>query len=131
MIFLKPQDSLFLILIAVIISIPVALLFIVFRKRKKIARTIVSIIVSSYIVFVAIYPTILSNLHANRYDKLEEYLQNTYPNEEFIIYSRNYDDAIQLGDYDVSNKSTPKIGVTYRVTKDGEIFQLDSKWYSK
>jgi len=130
-IFLKPQDSLFLILIAVIISIPVALLFIVFRKRKKIARTIVSIIVSSYIVFVAIYPTILSNLHANRYDKLEEYLQNTYPNEEFIIYSRNYDDAIQLGDYDVSNKSTPKIGVTYRVTKDGEIFQLDSKWYSK
>ncbi|WP_312128548.1 hypothetical protein [Lysinibacillus capsici] len=128
---MKPQDSLFLILIAVIISIPVALLFIVFRKRKKIARTIVSIIVSSYIVFVAIYPTILSNLHANRYDKLEEYLQNTYPNEEFIIYSRNYDDAIQLGDYDVSNKSTPKIGVTYRVTKDGEIFQLDSKWYSK
>jgi len=130
-IFLKPQDSLFLILIAVIISIPVALLFIVFRKRKKIARTIVSIIVSSYIVFVAIYPTILSNLHANRYDELEKYLQNTYPNEEFIIYSRNYDDAIQLGDYDVSNKSTPKIGVTYRVTKDGEIFQLDSKWYSK
>ncbi|MED4699469.1 hypothetical protein P9436_10425 [Lysinibacillus capsici] len=131
MIFLKPQDSLFLILIAVIISIPVALLFIVFRKRKKIARIIVSIIVSSYIVFVAIYPTILSNLHAKRYDELEEYLQNTYPNEEFIIYSRNYDDAIQLGDYDVSNKSTPKIGVTYRVTKDGEIFQLDSKWYSK
>ncbi|EFI68895.1 hypothetical protein JIN86_18130 [Lysinibacillus sp. HST-98] len=128
---MKPQDSLFLILIAVIISIPVALLFIVFRKRKKIARIIVSIIVSSYIVFVAIYPTILSNLHAKRYDELEEYLQNTYPNEEFIIYSRNYDDAIQLGDYDVSNKSTPKIGVTYRVTKDGEIFQLDSKWYSK
>lgn len=90
-----------------------------------------SLIVSSYIVFVAIYPTILSNLHAKRYDELEEYLQNTYPNEEFIIYSRNYDDAIQLGDYDVSNKSTPKIGVTYRVTKDGEIFQLDSKWYSK
>lgn len=128
---MKPQDSLFLILIAVIILIPVALLFIVFRKRKKIARIIVSIIVSSYIVFVAIYPTILSNLHAKRYDELEEYLQNTYPNEEFIIYSRNYDDAIQLGDYDVSNKSTPKIGVTYRVTKDGEIFQLDSKWYSK
>ncbi|MFJ7183787.1 hypothetical protein [Lysinibacillus xylanilyticus] len=126
---MKPQDSLFLIGIAVIISIAVAILFIVFRKRKKIARIIVSIIVSSYIVFVAIYPTILSNIHAKRYDELEEYLKNTYPNEEFYIESRNYDDVIQLGDFDVSNKSTPNKGVTYRVTKDGEIFQLDSSWH--
>lgn len=129
MIFLKPEDSLFLIGIAVIISIAVVLLLIIFRKRKKIARIIVSIIVSSYIVFVVIYPTILSNIHAKRYDELEEYLQNTYPNEEFYIHTRNYDKAIQLGDYDVSNKSTPNRGVTYRVTKDGEIFQLDSSWH--
>ncbi|MEB2302428.1 hypothetical protein LAV72_22745 [Lysinibacillus xylanilyticus] len=126
---MKPADSLFLIGIAVIISIAVVLLFIIFRKRKKIARIIVSIIVSSYIVFVAIYPTILSNIHAKRYDELEEYLQNTYPNEEFYIHTRNYDDAIQLGAYEVSNKSTPNRGVTYHVTKDGEIFRLDSKWY--
>ena len=131
MIFLKPQDSLFLIGIAVIILIAVALLFIVFRKRKKIARIIVSIIVSSYIVFVAIYPTILSNIHAKRYDELEEYLQNTYPNEEFYIDTRDYDEALQLGNYNVSNKSTPKRGVTYHVTKDGEIIQLEGSWYRK
>lgn len=125
---MKPEDLIFLIGISVIISIAVVIIFIIFRKRKKIARIIVSIIVSSYIVFFAIYPTIRSNIHAKLYDELEEYLQNTYPTEEFYIESRNYDDVIQLGDFDVSNKSIPDRGVTYRVKKDGEIIQLDGSW---
>jgi len=127
-IFLKPEDLIFLIGIAVIISIAVVIILVIFRKKRKIAWVIVSIIVSSYIVFSAIYPTIRSNIHAQLYDELEEYLQNTYPTEEFHIESRNYDDVIQLGDFDVSNKSTPNRGVTYRVKKDGEIIQLDGSW---
>jgi len=125
---LKPEDLIFLIGIGVIISIAVVIILIIFRNRKKIARIIVSIIVSSYIVFFTIYPTIRSNIHAQLYDELEEYLQNTYPTEEFYIESRNYEDAIQLGDFDVSNKSTPNRGVTYRVKKDGEIIQLEGSW---
>lgn len=111
-----------------IISIAAIIILIILRNRKKIARIIVSIIVSSYIVFFAIYPTIRSNIHAQLYDELEEYLQNTYPTEEFCIESRNYDDVIQLGDFDVSKKSTPNRGVTYRVKKNGEIIQLDGSW---
>lgn len=125
---MKPGDLIFLIGIAVIISIAAIIILIILRNRKKIARIIVSIIVSSYIVFFAIYPTIRSNIHAQLYDELEEYLQNTYPTEEFCIESRNYDDVIQLGDFDVSKKSTPNRGVTYRVKKDGEIIQLDGSW---
>ncbi len=125
---MKPGDLIFLIGIAVIISIAAIIILIILRNRKKIARIIVSIIVSSYIVFFAIYPTIRSNIHAQLYDELEEYLQNTYPTEEFYIESRNYDDVIQLGDFDVIKKSTPNRGVTYRVKKDGEIIQLDGSW---
>ncbi|WP_445477418.1 hypothetical protein ACULLL_12885 [Lysinibacillus irui] len=125
---MKPGDLIFLICIAVIISIAAIIILIILRNRKKIARIIVSIIVSSYIVFFAIYPTIRSNIHAQLYDELEEYLQNTYPTEEFCIESRNYDDVIQLGDFDVSKKSTPNRGVTYRVKKNGEIIQLDGSW---
>ncbi|MFJ7666432.1 hypothetical protein ACIQXI_04950 [Lysinibacillus sp. NPDC097195] len=125
---MKPDDLIFLIGIAVIILIAVVILLIILRKRKKIARIIVSLIVSSYIVFFAIYPTIRSNIHAKLYDELEQYLQNTYPTEEFYIESRNYEDVIQLGDFDVSNKSTPNRGVTYRVKKDGEIIQLEGSW---
>lgn len=125
---MKPGDLIFLIGIAVIISIAAIIILIILRNRKKIARIIVSIIVSSYIVFFAIYPTIRSNIHAQLYDELEEYLQNTYPTEEFCIESRNYDDVIQLGNFDVSKKSTPNRGVTYRVKKDGEIIQLDGSW---
>lgn len=125
---MKPGDLIFLIGIAVIISIAVIIILIILRNRKKIARIIVNIIVSSYIVFFAIYPTIRSNIHAQLYDELEEYLQNTYPTEEFYIESRNYADVIQLGDFDVSKKSTPNRGVTYRVKKDGEIIQLDGSW---
>jgi len=125
---LKPEDLIFLIGIAAIISIAVVIILIIFQKRKKIARIIVSIIVSSYIVFFAIYPTIQSNIHAQLYDELEEYLQNKHPTEEFYIESRNYEDVIQLGDFDVSNKSTPNRGVTYRVKKDGEIIQLEGSW---
>ena len=125
---MKPGDLIFLIGIAVIISIAAIIILIILRNRKKIARIIVSIIVSSYIVFFAIYPTIRSNIHAQLYDELEEYLQNTYPTEEFCIESRNYDDVIQLGDFDVSKKSTPNRGVTYRVKKNGEIIQLDGSW---
>ena len=124
---MKPGDLIFLIGIAVIISIAAIIILIILRNRKKIARIIVSIIVSSYIVFFAIYPTIRSNIHAQLYDELEEYLQNTYPTEEFCIESR-YDDVIQLGDFDVSKKSTPNRGVTYRVKKNGEIIQLDGSW---
>lgn len=126
---MKPGDLIFLIGIAVIISIAVIIILIILRNRKKIARIIVSIIVSSYIVFFATYPTIRSNIHAQLYDELEEYLQNTYPTEEFYIESRNYEDVIQLGDFDVSKKSTPNRGVTYRVKKDGEIIQLDGSWH--
>lgn len=125
---MKPGDLIFLIGIAVIISIAVIIILIILRNRKKIARIIVNIIVSSYIVFFAIYPTIRSNIHAQLYDELEEYLQNTYPTEEFYIESRNYADVIQLGDFDVSKKSSPNRGVTYRVKKDGEIIQLDGSW---
>lgn len=125
---MKPGDLIFLIGIAVIISIAVIIILIILRNRKKIARINVNIIVSSYIFFFAIYPTIRSNIHAQLYDELEEYLQNTYPTEEFYIESRNYADVIQLGDFDVSKKSSPNRGVTYRVKKDGEIIQLDGSW---
>lgn len=64
-------------------------------------------------------------MHAKRYDELEEYLQNTYPTEAFNIESRDYNNAIQFGDFDVSNKDTPNKVVVYRVKKRGEIIQLD------
>ena len=128
---MHPGDLLFLIGIAIIVLIAVVITLIIFRKRRKMARIIVSIIVGSYIVFFAIYPTIRSNIHAQRYDELEEYLQNTYPTEEFYIESRDYDNVIQLGDFYVSNKSTPNRGVVYRVKKGGEIIQLEGSWQKK
>jgi len=56
---------------------------------------------------------------------LVEYLQKTYPTEEFIIESRDYKNFIQLGDFEVRKKSAPNRWVTYRVKKDGEIIQID------
>lgn len=92
------------------------------------ARIIAFIIIGSYIIFFTIYPTIRSNIHAQRYDELEEYLKNTYPNEEFHIEYRDYKYVIQLGDFDVSNRSTPNRGVTYRVKTGGEIIQMNGSW---
>jgi len=64
-------------------------------------------------------------MHTQRYDVLEEYLQNTYPTEEFNIESRDYNKVIQFGDFDVTNKNTQNKGVTYRVKKGGEIILLE------
>ena len=126
--FLKPADLLFLIGMAIIILIVVTIALIIFRKRKKSARIIVGVIVGGYVIFFAMYPSIRSYMHAQRYDELEEYLQNIYPTEEFNIESRDYNNVIQFGDFEVSNKNTPNKGVTYRVKKGGEIIQLDGSW---
>lgn len=126
--FLKPADLLFLISLAIILFIVVAIILIIFRKRKKASQMIVGVIVGGYVIFFALYPSIRSYMHAQRYDELEEYLQNTYSTEEFNIESRDYDNVIQFGDFDVSNKNTPNRGVTYRVKKGGEIIQLDGSW---
>jgi hypothetical protein len=122
---LKPVDLFFLIGIAMFVLILAIIILTIFRKRKKVARIIISIMVISYFIFFAIYPSIRSSMHAKRYDELEEYLQNTYPTEAFNIESRDYNNAIQFGDFDVSNKDTPNKVVVYRVKKRGEIIQLD------
>lgn len=125
---MKPVDFLFLITVATILFIVVAVTLIILRKRKKASRIFVVIILVGYGIFFALYPSIRSTMHAQRYDQLEQYLQNTYPNEQFTIEFREYKKVIQFGDFDVSNKNTPNKGVTYRVKKGGEIIQLDSSW---
>ncbi|MER2107118.1 MAG: hypothetical protein ABS949_09275 [Solibacillus sp.] len=125
---MKPEDLIFVIGVALIVLIVILVTTLIFRKRKKVARIIVSSIVIGYIVFFTFYPTIRSEIHAQRYDQLVEYLQRTYPNEEFEVRSRNYDEVIQLGDFQVNNTSTPNRGVTYRVEKNGDIFQLSGSW---
>lgn len=127
---MKPVDLFFLIGIAIILLVLVIIIFIIFRKRKKVARIIVSLMVIGYFIFFAIYPSIRAYMHAQRYDELEAYLQNTYPTEEFNIESRDYNTVIQFGDFDVSNKKTPNKGVTYRVKQDGEIILLEGSWQS-
>lgn len=125
---MKPEDFIFLIGVAIMALIVALLNTYIFRKRKKIARIISGLMVLGYISFFALYPTIRSDIHAQRYDQLVEHLQQTYPNEEFEVHSRNYDEVIQLGDFDVNNKSTPNKGVTYRVEKNGDILPLGGSW---
>ena len=126
--FLHPVDLLFLIGIAIFVLILAIIILIIFRKRKKVARIIISIMVISYFIFFAIYPSIRTSMHAQRHDELAEYLHNTYPTEKFYIESRDYTTVIQFGDFYVSNKDTPNKGVVYRVKKGGKIIQLDGTW---
>lgn len=125
---MSPSEIIYFSLIGVPVVAAIVLIWFIFRKRKKTAVIFTSVIVIGFASYYAYYPTLKTNTHAKRYEQVVQYLAEKYPNRMFTIVPKQYEVGNTVGDFHVNDRETPKIGVTLRVDKEGQVTQTN--WWS-
>ncbi|WP_153732769.1 hypothetical protein [Sporosarcina obsidiansis] len=120
---MNPGELIMYLLIGMALAVVILLNWLILRKRKKLAITLTGLLVIGYVGSYLYYPTLKTNTHANRYEQVIEYLSETYPNREFQISPKHYENGISVGEFDVNDRNTPTMGVTLRVDKKGQVTQ--------
>lgn len=123
---MKPVENIYFILAALVLIFVIVLVFLAFRKRRGPALIIASILVLAYVSFYIYYPYFKKNIHADRYEKLTEYLAVEYPDREFMIVPEKYEEGIFVGHFMVNEESSPELGVELKVDRKGRVHQTSS-----
>lgn len=127
---MHPRENIYFILIGVILLVVIILIWLIFRSRKKWAIAFSSMLVIGFVGYYLSFPTIKVNTHAERYEQVNDYLAENYPNKKFTILPKYYEEGYTVGQFDVNKMETPTIGVTLRVDKKGEVTQVGT-WSNK
>ncbi|ANU11950.1 hypothetical protein BBH88_17670 [Planococcus antarcticus DSM 14505] len=101
----------------------VAVAWIIFKKRKKWAIALTSVLVVGYIGYYAYYPYLKVSIHAEKYEQVSEYLVTTYPDRKFMVIPEQYEEGDTVGYFDVNDEETPDMGVSLHVDKNGQVQQ--------
>jgi hypothetical protein len=101
--------------------------WLIFRKRKKWAIALTSVLVIGYIGYYVYYPSLKVNTHAERYEQVIDYLAKNYPNKQFNIFPKHYEEGYRVGEFTVNDVESPTIGVTLHVGEEGQVTQI-STW---
>ncbi|MCG7345472.1 hypothetical protein MHZ92_15145 [Sporosarcina sp. ACRSL] len=120
---MKPGELIYFLLIGVIVLAVILVIWLVLRKRKKWAVVLSSVLVIGYAGYFFYYPTLQVNTHAERYEQVVNYLAENYPDKEFTISPKDYEEGYTVGTFQVNNIETPMIGVILRVDKEGQVTQ--------
>lgn len=83
-----------------------------------------SILVIGYIGYLLYYPTLKTNTHTEAYETVGEYLGKSYPDKEFTITPKHYEEGFTVGDFRVNDIKTPRVGVILRVGKKSKVTQI-------
>ncbi|MDV6377881.1 hypothetical protein ORD22_06345 [Sporosarcina sp. GW1-11] len=121
---MNPGEAIYFFLLAVAVVVVILLLWLICRKRKKLAIVLTSLLVISYIGYYLYYPTLKINTHAERYGQLIDYLVENYPDKKLTISPEHYENGHSVGQFDVNDVETPTIGVTFDVSKEGQVKQI-------
>lgn len=117
-------------MIAFILLIIILIIAILFRKRNKGLFIIIILLIIGYISYIAYYPTLKTKTHSERYNQLEFYLNQTYPNQQFSVTPEHYEPGYTVGQFRVHALETPQIGVNLSINKNGKVTQV-STWTNK
>lgn len=124
MVSLNPAENIYFFLLGIGVLFSTIVICFLFRKRKKIAVSISIAFVLGFAGYYMYYPTIKVNTHAERYQQIQAYLEETYPDKQFAISPQHYEPGYTVGDFVINDMKTPSMGVTLRVKKDGHISQI-------
>ena len=102
----------------------IIVILLIFRKRKKWAIALTSVVVIGYVGYYVYFPTLKVNTHSERYEKLIDYLGENYPDKEFTILPKNYEEGYTVGQFDVNDIENSRMGVTLHVDKGGKVTQI-------
>lgn len=123
---MNPGEVIYFFAIGFVVVMVSVVLWLIFRKRKRLAITLSSILVIGYIGYFLYYPTLKTNSHAEAYKTVSEYLEKSYPDKEFSITPKQYEVGHVVGDFQVHDIEKPKFGVVLRVGKDNQVTQIGS-----
>lgn len=126
---MSPSEIISFFLIGVAVFIVILFVWFTFRKRRKPAIALIAILVTGYIGYILYYPTLKIKTHAERYEQITDYLAENYPDKEFKISPKHYEEGYRVGEFNVNGIETPTIGVTFRVDDKARVTQISS-WSS-
>lgn len=104
----------------------IIVIWFIFRRRKKTAIVLSSVLVIGYVGYYTYYPTLKENTHAKRFEHVNSYLAEKYPNRTFMITPEHYEEGYMVGEFRVNDIETPMIGATLHVDKRGAVTQTGS-----
>lgn len=90
------------------VLVAIIIILFLFRKRKKIAIGISLAFVIGFVSYYMYYPTIKVNTHAERYQQIQAYLDETYPDKKFAISPQHYEPGYTVGDFQINDISLLK-----------------------
>lgn len=110
--------------IAFVVIVASIVLWFIFRKRRKLAITLTSLLVLGYIGGFLFYPTLKMNMHTKGYEIVIEFLEKNYPDKKFTVSPQHYEAGYTVGNFHVNDIETPKIGVTLFVGNENQVTQI-------
>lgn len=116
-------------LFGVLLLVIIAITWFVLRKRKKWTLVITAVLLIGYVGYYAYYPILKTSQHAEKYEKITEYLASNYPEREFTVEPDHFEAGVDVGTFNVNDKDTPDMGVTLHVDDEGQVLQI-SNWIS-
>ena len=120
---MSPGEYIYFYLIGITVLAVIIFIWLIFRKRKKWAIALTSVLVIGYAGYYVYYPTLKVNTHAERYEQVIDYLAENYPDKEYNILPKHYEEGYTVGKFDVNDVETPSMGVTFRVDEEGQVTQ--------
>ncbi|KAA0549548.1 hypothetical protein FZW96_06510 [Bacillus sp. BGMRC 2118] len=121
---MRPTEIIYFFLIGFSVLIVIMLIWLILRKRKKWGIVLSSVLVIWYVGYYLYYPTLKGNTHAERYEHIVDYLVKKYPDREFTIKPKHYEEGYTVGQFDVYDIETPTIGVTLSIDKKRQVSQI-------
>ncbi|MBM6617176.1 hypothetical protein [Bacillus suaedaesalsae] len=121
---MSPGENIYFFLIGVTVLIVIMFIWLIFRNRKKWGIVLTIVLVIGYVGYYVCYPTIKVNTHTKRYEQLIDYLTEKYPDKEFTILPKHYEEGHRVGQFDVNDIETPTIGVTFRIDEERQVTQI-------
>ena len=123
---MSPSEYLYFFLIGVTVFAVILFVWLIFRKRKKWAIALTSVLVMGYAGYYVYFPALKENTHTERYEKLMDYLAENYPDKAYTVLPKHYEEGYTVGKFEVNDSETPMMGVTFRVDEEGQVTQNGS-----
>lgn len=121
---MSPGELIYFSAIGFVVIAASIVLWFIFRKRKSLAITLASILVVGYIGYILYYPILKMHTHSEAYKKVSDYLEKRYPEKKFTIAPKHYEEGYTVGDFEVNDIGTPRVGVTLHVGKGNQVTQI-------
>ncbi len=116
-----PVELLLMMFFGSILVFMLAIVWFIFRKKKKIALTVTILSVFAFILFFTLRPTYIKKEHAERYEILVDYLHEHYPKYEFDISPKVLEDGYIPYEYCVVANGYKYRNEFYQVERDGTV----------